>query len=163
MVNNLKNAEDTTKVSNTIQGADEKEDQFKDCNSKVENAIEQSFNKVESWEENDYNTVAPNEQANFSGNEEEINQNDLEDLNNEEDEEDDSDSEEDDDNSDAETRDPKYVSNSNFTSANTDLNYVNEYNKEYDFEHIPEFVDAQTLIDRYFKEQSKPNEVMIEK
>lgn len=155
MIGNLKLAEESSKTQNTTIVAEDQTDQSKVyVTNEEEQDLEQNYKKQYSCDQSEFKTVDPNEQTVNNENNEEIDQDDLDDLNEDEEDENSNWSDEEEDlNDDAEQ--PKNDKLQYPSNANHDLNYIHEYNGEFDYENIPEFVDAQTLIKRYFEENTE--------
>ena len=83
----------------------------------------------------------------------EINQEDLDDINSDES---DDDSSQDESQNDDDQNSPNEQIENNLDLIDKDLPIDDDSYDEYDYENIPEFADAQTLIERYFKDHSQP-------
>ena len=93
------------------------------------------------------------ENSDHSKDQDEINQEDLDDINSDES---DDDSSQDESQHDDEQNSPNEQIESNLDLIDKDLPIDDDSYDEYDYENIPEFADAQTLIERYFKDHSQP-------
>lgn len=93
------------------------------------------------------------ENSDHSKDQDEINQEDLDDINSDES---DDDSSQDESQHDDDQNSPNEQMESNLDLIDKDLPIDDDSYDEYDYENIPEFADAQTLIERYFKDHSQP-------